>query len=99
MTLASVPHVVVEAPDGPAALALERRLAHLSPVAIARGDRWLVEIPAVDVPAEIEAAVRSWLAEIGLARTMIRVDGRATRVEESPRPRRRHVPSNAKYIG
>jgi hypothetical protein len=96
MTLAPAPHVVVvDAPDGPAALALERRLADLKPVVIARGDCWIVEIPAVDAPAEIEAAIRTWLTEIGLDHTLIRVDGSVSRVDTT----RRHVPSNAGFVG
>jgi hypothetical protein len=99
MTLAPAPHlVVVEAPDGPAALALERRLAHLNPVSIAHGDCWVVEIPDVLSLAEIEAAVRVWLTEIGKSRALVRVDGRLTRFELTPAPRR-HVASNAGFEG
>lgn len=99
MTLAPAPHlVVVEAPNGPAALALERRLAHLRPAAIARGGHWVVEIPAVANAAEVEAAVQVWLAEIGVARAVVRIDGRVSRVERvEPRPL--HVPTHGNFIG
>ena len=99
MTLAPAPHlVVVEAPSGPAALALERRLAHLNPVSIAHADHWVVEIPSVDEPAEVETAVRLWLAQIGRPRALVRIDGRVSHVslgQGSPR----HVASHSDFIG
>lgn len=88
----------MEAPDGPAALALERRLAHLRPAAIARGGHWVVEIPDVVDPAVIEAAVRVWLGDFGLARAVVRVDGRPSRVERAE-SRSRHVPTHDNFIG
>jgi hypothetical protein len=95
--------VVVEAPDGPAALALEYRLAHLCPVAVAHSEHWVVEIPAVDAAEEIQAAVRVWLAEVGGPSTVMYVDGRPSRVEPVPAGARRssppHVAPNAGFIG
>jgi hypothetical protein len=86
--------VVVEAPDGPAALALEHRLEHLRPVAISRDNAWVVELDAVDSPAEVEDAVRLWLADIGSASTLMRVDERLVRVRQ---PRRRAT--HADFVG
>ena len=76
--------VVVEAPDGPAALALEHRLAHLRPVAVSRDHAWLVSIDGVESPTEVASAVRAWLAEIGSTSTLMRVDERITRIEAEP---------------
>lgn len=96
MTLAPAPHVViVDAPDGAAALALERRLAYRSPVVIARGDQWVVEIPSVDEPAEVEAVIGTWLREIGLSHTLVRIDGRVSRVGLTSR----HAATNAGFVG
>lgn len=83
ITSTSHHELVIDAPDGPAALALEFRLAHLSPVTFAHGDRWTVEVPATISPAEVEAAVCEWLGEIGLDSTTMRVDDVPTRVEVS----------------
>jgi hypothetical protein len=95
--------VVVEAPDGPAALALEYRLAHLCPVAVAHGEHWVVEIPAVDGPEEVEGAIRVWLSEVGGSSTVMHVDGQASTVEAGrttrKRSRRAYVPPNAGFIG
>jgi hypothetical protein len=56
----------IEAPDGPRALALERRLSHLHASAVARHGRWTVEIEDLDDRLEeVEAAVRQWLRMIG----------------------------------
>jgi hypothetical protein len=98
MTIAAPVHdIFVEAPDGPAALDLEHRLADRSPVSICHQDRWTVFVPAVRDTAEVEAVVRTWLAEIGTASTRIVADG-ATRTIERKR-RTGHVASNARFIG
>ena len=91
MTLAARLHdIVVEAPDGASALALEHRLAELCPVTIARENAWVVEIDAVESPTEVESAVRSWLSEIGSDSTLMRVDERLTRVKaRGDQPHRR----------
>lgn len=89
--------VVVAAPNGLAALALQRRLAHLTPVAVTRGGQWVLEIPDVE-PDEIEAGIRLWLVEMELSRTLVQADGRVSHVEIEA-PRRRHVPTNAHFIG
>jgi hypothetical protein len=82
MTLAARLHdIVVEAPDGASALALEHRLARLCPVTIARDNAWVVEIDGVESPAEVESAVCSWLTEIGSDSTLMRVDERLSRVK------------------
>jgi len=94
MTLAARLHdIVVEAPDGASALALEHRLARLCPVTIARDNHWVVEIDGVEAPAEVESAVRSWLSEIGSDSTLMRVDERLARVrarDEQPHRRGTH---------
>ena len=95
MTLMTRPHeIVVEAPDGASALALEYRLAHLCPVTISRDNAWVVEIDAVESPAEVESAVRSWLCEIGSDSTLMRVDERLSRVKariDEPQRRATHA--------
>ena len=102
MTTTAVLHnVVVQAPDGPAALALEHRLRHLSPVierrALGRRDS------AVEAPLEIEAAIRSWLDEVGGHRTLVSIDGETSTVDAAPIHHRRgrggHVAANAGFIG
>jgi hypothetical protein len=91
MTLSPPLHeIVVEAPDGAAALALEQRLAHLRPVTISRDNAWMIDIDSVESPAEVEGAVRSWLSEIGSESTLMRVDDRLVRIAASDgRPPRR----------
>ena len=97
MTIAPSFHqIVVEAPDGPTALALEHRLAHLCPVTMAHDAHWTVSIAAVHDPAEVETAVRLWLADIGANAARIRVDGVASTVQPAAR---RHVATNARFIG
>ena len=95
--------MVVEAPDGPAALALEHRLRHLSPVSIAHDEHWVVEIPAVEAPLEIEAAIRSWLDEVGATSTLVSIDGETSTVDAASIHHRRgrggHVAANAGFIG
>jgi len=69
--------VDVHAPTGPAAFALEKRLAHLSAVAIQDRYGWRVELVDVgDRVEEIEAAVRHWLGEIGSTWTMALINGK-----------------------
>ena len=98
MTIATQLHdVIVGAPDGPAALDLEHRLIHLSPVSICHEDRWTVVVPGVEDLAEIDAVVRTWLSEIGTPSTRIVVDGSTRTVER--RSRKAHVASNARFIG
>jgi|tagenome__1003787_1003787.scaffolds.fasta_scaffold20841830_3 hypothetical protein len=81
MTLVPSFHeIVVEAPDGAAALALEQRLAHLRPVTISRDNAWMIDFDSVESPAEVEGAVRSWLSEIGSESTLMRVDNRLVRI-------------------
>jgi hypothetical protein len=92
-------HVLIDAPDGPAAFALEQRLAHLAPVAIAHGDRWSVEIEAVEELSVLEASVKSWLRDLGASETHMRVDGRDVRVCASELKRRQRRSSNEHFIG
>ena len=91
--------IVIAAPDGASALALECRLAHLCPVTISRDNAWVVEIDGVDSPDEVENAVQSWLCEIGTDSTLMRVDERLSRVKariHEPRPRRA---THADFVG
>lgn len=68
--------VHIDAPDAPSALALERRLAHLRPVAVCRGAAWSVELEdADDRLDEITATVEHWLGTSGVGTTQMRVDG------------------------
>ena len=75
------PHkVAIDAPDGAAALALERRLADLSPTARMRDDRWVVDVPVVrDVPL-LEYEVCEWLRQIGFDQTTLRIDDHRVKV-------------------
>lgn len=91
--------VCIDAPDGPAALALEKRIAHLTPTAIAHGDQWVVVIESVEDVSELEASVRSWLRELGAGETHMRVDGRDVRVRAPALERRQHHSSNEDFIG
>lgn len=73
---AELTRIRIEAPDADSAMALERRLAHLTPTTVGRDGDWLVEL--VDDGErldEILAAVKHWLGEAGLAKTTVHVDG------------------------
>jgi hypothetical protein len=73
--------IEIDAPDAPAAFALEKRLAHLRPTAIGAGLGWTVELEdGDDRVEEVEAAIRYWLRTIGLPATVMRVDGVARTV-------------------
>lgn len=66
----------IDAPDAASALVLERRLAHLHPVAVGRGSAWCVELQdADDRIEEIAATVEHWLRAGGMGSTQMRVDG------------------------
>jgi hypothetical protein len=92
--------VEIEAPDGAAALELERRLAHLTPTTVARSGRWSVEVPAAPNAEELEVVVREWLDEIGSSRTTIRVDGRKLSISGRYAERRaRHRATHADFVG
>lgn len=68
--------VRIEAPDAPSAFLLERRLTHLRPSAVARGEDWSVELTCAEEEVdEVEAVVKHWLRESGAAETTIEVDG------------------------
>jgi len=71
----------VEAPDAPAALALEQRLAHLHPSAVGHGTSWCVEFEDFDDRREeIEAGVRHWLRTLALRSTVLTADGQETTI-------------------
>jgi hypothetical protein len=91
------PHKVeVDAPDGPAALALERRLFDLSPTARMYEDRWVVDVPVVRDLSGLEKEVRAWLRQIGAEETTIWIDGR---VHVLPLRRVPHRSTNWDFIG
>src|SRR5688500_14179475 len=77
--------IVVTAPDGPAALALERLLAHLGASAVARHGRWSVALEDTgDLYDEVAGAVRHWLRDRGLRTAQVAVGGepRTVRLDE-----------------
>lgn len=101
--ITTIVHLEIEAPDGGAALDLERRLAHLEPTTVCRHGCWFVEL-AVELDeslSEIQGVVAGWLRAIGHPATTIRVDGRAQRLEAEARPPfgRAHRATNASFIG
>jgi hypothetical protein len=66
----------IGAPDAPSAFLLERRLTHLRPSAVARGDDWSVELTCGEEEVdEVEAVVKHWLRESGAPATSIEIDG------------------------
>ena len=92
--------VVVDAPDGTAARALEQRLLDLAPSAIAEDSHWCVQIEvAEDLISELTASVRSWLRELGTEEAEMRVDGRAVRVRARNVQRRLRWVSHERFIG
>lgn len=94
-TLGTAHRVEIEAPDGAAALELERRLTALSPTALCHHDRWLVDLAGVHSVEDVKAEVRTWLRQTGVPATTIRVDGEAIRLVIEPR----HRPTHADFIG
>ena len=79
--------VRIEAPDADTALALERRLAHLMPTTVGHDGRWLVELDDDgDRLDEILAAVKHWLGDVGLAKTVVHVDGTTRHVTAPTKP-------------
>jgi hypothetical protein len=95
----SVSRVFVDAPDGPAALALEQRLVHLGPAVIAHGDRRSVKVEAVEDISELEASVKSWLREIGASEPFMHVEGRDVRGCAPRLEHRLHRSSNENFVG
>lgn len=82
MTATTPTWIRVDAPDGAAALALERRLSHLHPITIGLHDRWYVEFEDFDDRVEeIVAGVRYWLRTRGLAGTTVHIDDAERTVE------------------
>jgi hypothetical protein len=76
ITFKTSTRIHIDAPDIESALLLERRLAHLHPVAVGRGSAWRVELEdADDRLEEIAATVRHWLRASGMASTRMQVDG------------------------
>ena len=80
--------VDVNAPTGPAAFVLEKRLGHLSAVAVKDRHGWRVELVDVgDRLEEVEAAVRHWLGEIGSTSTAVLIDGKPRTIAiDAPAP-------------
>jgi hypothetical protein len=78
--------IVVEAPDASAALALEKRLAHLGACAVSRDRQWSVELEDGDGRLdEIVAVVRDWLRERELRTTLVTA-GRVTQTVSVDEP-------------
>jgi len=99
MSIGSLSHIRIEAPDGSAALELERRLAHLAPTTISHRGSWLVELPAAPDHDEVEAVVRRWLDDIGATATEVHVDGRSHHVVGNRVRRVGYRGPNADFIG
>jgi hypothetical protein len=75
LATATAASVEIDAPDGGAALDLERRLTHVAPAAAVRGPCWFVDLSGpVDVET-VEVVVRAWLRDIGEPSTIVRIDG------------------------
>lgn len=91
--------VEVEAPDGPAAVELEKRLWFLTPTTVGHGDEWIVEIPGPVVAQEVEAVVRAWLDDIGCGSTAMRFDGRVHTVSGRGSHTPLHVPTHYDFVG
>lgn len=91
--------IEIDAPDGAAAVDLERRLWYLTPTTIGRGKDWIVEIPGPASPEEIEAVVRAWLDDLGQPSTTIRFDGNVLRVEPHRAKSPMHRPTHVDFIG
>jgi hypothetical protein len=81
--------IEIDAPDGAAAVELERRLWHLTPTTVGRGKDWIVEIPGPASLDETTVVVRAWLADVGCPSTTIRADGHIYDVESRRAPVRR----------
>jgi len=86
--------VEIEAPDGAAAVALERRLTEAARPAMCREGRWVVDIPAARDLVRLEGEVRTWLRDIGAAETSLSVDGSRTRLRAVP-----HRGTHRNFIG
>jgi hypothetical protein len=92
--------VEIDAPDGAAALELERRLSHLAPTTVARSGHWSVEVPAAPSTDELEVVIREWLDQVGSPATTMRVDGRkcSVRGRRASHPTR-HRATHRDFVG
>lgn len=81
-TLQDTMRIRIDAPNAQAALALERRLSHLSPTAVGVENDWCVELTdeSGDRLDEIIAAVEHWLADEHIVETIVHTDGTSRRV-------------------
>jgi hypothetical protein len=73
--------IEIDAPDGAAAVELERRLWHLTPTTVGHGKDWIVEVPGPANVEEVETVVRAWLDDLGAPSTTVRADGHVHEVE------------------
>lgn len=81
MQLQQPTRVRIEAPDALTAFELERRLVFWRPTAIARHDRWFVELETDETRLdELGVAVKHWLADERIAETVLHTDNRARHV-------------------
>lgn len=87
--------VVVEAPDGAAALELKRRLERLGSPEIDWAETWNVTLEDAS-PDEVVEEVRAWLLQIGLDSTVVQAGTGEHRVFA---PRRKHVSTHGDFIG
>jgi hypothetical protein len=87
--------VVVEAPDGAAALELKRRLERLGSPEVEFAEAWSVKLADADVH-EVENEVRVWLRQIGLDSTIVETNTDEHHVFV---PRHTHVPTHRDFIG
>jgi hypothetical protein len=99
MHVSTSSRVLIHAPDGAAALALEHRLPHLHPTASDKDGQWLVRVDEVEDLHELESSIRGWLREIGVPETWVDIDGRELRVGASMFEGRRIRGSNEQFIG
>ena len=95
--LGTAHRIEIRAPNGAAAVALERRLASLGPTAVCRHGRWVVELDGVHSVDAVQVEVKAWLVEIGAAATTMVVDRRLLTLEVERRGR--HRATNASFSG
>ena len=81
-TLQETTRIRIDAPSAEAALALEKRLSHLSPTAVGVEDDWCVELTDEDGDRleEIVAAVEHWLADEHIPETVMHANGASRQI-------------------
>jgi hypothetical protein len=85
-TMRRLRHIHIDAPDGLAALDLERRLSYMNATAVCVRGRWSVDVfDDADRDEEIDATIHHWLRDLGRIRTFVRIDGMAHEVVDGSR--------------